>query len=86
MRQDLWKFGLLLAVAGLVGLLSGYFLHALLLASLGVVAWLMIRLELLYRWVLNPNNEPLPEQNGQIYKLHKQLHRRFADSRRRKRQ
>jgi two-component system phosphate regulon sensor histidine kinase PhoR len=86
MRQDLWKFGLLLAVAGLVGLLSGYFLQALLLASLGVVAWLMIRLELLYRWVLNPNNEPLPEQNGQIYKLHKQLHRRFADSRRRKRQ
>lgn len=86
MRQDLWKFGLLLAAAGIVGFLSGYFLEALLLAALVVVAWLMIRLELLYRWVLNPNNEPLPEQNGQIYKLHKELHRRFADTRRRKRQ
>ncbi|MFT7527936.1 MAG: two-component system phosphate regulon sensor histidine kinase PhoR, partial [Arenicella sp.] len=86
MRQDLCKFSLLLTVAGLVGFLSGYVLEALLLAALAVVAWLMIRLDLLYRWVLNPNNEPLPEQNGQIYKLHKELHRRFADTRRRKRQ
>jgi two-component system phosphate regulon sensor histidine kinase PhoR len=86
MRQDLWKFGLLLAAAGLVGFLSGYVLEALLLAALAVVAWLMIRLELLYRWVLNPNNEPLPEENGQIYKLHRQLHLRFTDTRRRKRQ
>ena len=85
MRQDLWKFGSLLAAAGLVGFVSGYLLEALLLAALGVVAWLMIRLDLLYRWVLNPNNEPLPEQNGQIYKLHKELHRRFAKTRRRKR-
>lgn len=86
MRQDLWKFGLILTAAGLLGVLTGYLLEALLLAAFGLLAWLLIRLNLLYRWVLNPSDQPMPEQSGQIYKLHKELHRRFADTRKRKRQ
>jgi two-component system phosphate regulon sensor histidine kinase PhoR len=86
MRQDILKFTYILSAAALLGLSSGYFFEILSVVSLALIAWQVYRLNQLYCWVLNPNLDPFPEQSGQVFDLHKELHHRFKKTRHHKRQ
>jgi len=86
MRYDIWKFIGVLFVAGLVGYELGFFLIAILIAALAIIAWQIYRLDLLYQWVLNPQKNPLAETTGQFYLLHREIARRNLKANTRKRQ
>lgn len=86
MRYDIWKFIGVFFVAGLVGNALGIFLISLLIAALGIICWQIYRLNLLYRWVINPHKDPLAETSGQFYLLHREVSRRNLKANTRKRQ
>ncbi|NND00764.1 MAG: phosphate regulon sensor histidine kinase PhoR [Gammaproteobacteria bacterium] len=85
MKNDIWKFAIILALAGVLGLSIGYPLQMLLTAALGIVAWQIHRINLLYKWVRHPKRNPLPDTSGQIQLLHFELNRRIKINRKRKR-
>ena len=73
MRQDIWKFALLLIVAGIVGLAIGAPFIVMLLMAIGIIGMQMSGLRLLRKWVENPGGNPMPETSGQLYQLHRDL-------------
>jgi len=62
MQQDIWKICLVLMASALVGLTLGYITEAMLVGALAIVAWQIYRLDLIYKWVTKPRNNPLPER------------------------
>ncbi len=54
--------------------------------TLGILGWQIYRLHLLYKWVINPRKDPMPEMSGQFYLLHRELSRKNAQNQKRKRQ
>jgi len=86
MHQDIWKFAILLAIAAIFGTIVGHPLIATLIVALGIIGWQIYRLDLLYKWVTNPREHPVPEMSGQFYLLHRELSRRNAQNLKRKRQ
>jgi len=86
MRHDIWKFGLILCAAGVIGFLAGHALLAMLFAAIAIIAWQMFHLNLLYLWSINAQKNPMPETSGQTYLLHRELNRRRIQNQNRKRQ
>lgn len=86
MQQDIWKFSLLIISAGIFGALADIALESMLFMCLFLLAWQIHRLNLLYKWIINSNKNPLPETSGQIYFLHRELNRSKASNRKRKKQ
>jgi len=86
MQNDIWKFSLLLCIAGISGLITGYFLLATLLMAIGIIVWQTYRLNLLYKWTLNERDNPMPETGGLTYLLHREINRRRIQNKNRKRQ
>jgi len=86
MQKDIWKFGLLLACAGLIGFITGYFLLSTLLTAIGIIVWQNYRLHLLYLWTLNEPDNPMPETSGLTYLLHREINRRRIKNKKHKRQ
>lgn len=85
MRQDIWKFALLLIVAGIVGLAIGAPFIVMLLMAIGIIGMQMSGLRLLRKWVENPGGNPMPETSGQLYQLHRDLTRKHTQYTKRKR-
>ncbi|GHA15972.1 phosphate regulon sensor protein PhoR [Arenicella chitinivorans] len=85
MRQDIWKFTLLLIIAGIVGLALGAPLVTLLVMALGIIGMQISGLRSLRKWVENPGGNPMPETSGQLYQLHRDLSRKDAQYTKRKR-
>ena len=86
MQKDIWKFSLLLSFAGIIGFVTGYFLLSILLVALAIIAWQTFRLNLLYKWTVNEQNNPMPETSGLTYLLHREINRRRIQNKHRKRQ
>ena len=84
MQQDIWKILLVLTAAAGLGLLTGHLGAVLLITSLGLLGWTMYRLHLLYNWIRNPSNEPLPTNDGLFYLIQRELSRRDSLSTKRK--
>lgn len=76
----------MLMASALVGLTLGYITEAMLVGALAIVAWQIYRLDLIYKWVTKPRNNPLPETSGQVHLLHLELSRRQRSDKQRKRQ
>jgi len=60
-------------------------LAVLLLVALGIIAWQIYRLNLLYQWVQNPRKNSMVDSSGQLYLLHRQIARSNAQNAKRKR-
>ena len=86
MQSDIWKFSALLLIAGLLGFMAGHTLLAMLVMSISIIGWQIYRLNLLYRWMINPRKNPMPETSGQSYLLHRESNRRNLKNQQRKRQ
>jgi len=86
MQRDIWKFTLILTCAGLFGFFAGHTLASLLVVALFIIIWQVHRLNLLYKWVVNPKKNPLPETSGQFYLLHREINRRNRQNSKRKKQ
>ncbi len=86
MRQDIWKFGILITIAGLLGWYFGLALLTMLTMSLSIIAWQIYRLNLLYLWLTNYKNNPYPDTHGQFYLLHRIINKRNNKNRARKQQ
>jgi len=86
MQKDIWKFGLFLAVAALFGFIAGHTVLAALIAALLIIGWQMYKLELLYKWIVNPKQHALTNSSGQFYLIHREINRRNTKNSRRKRQ
>lgn len=86
MRQDIWKFGSLIILAGLLGWYFGHPLLAMLIASFGVIVWQTYQLNRLFLWLSNRKNNPYPATNGLFYQLYRTINRRYKKDRARKRQ
>lgn len=86
MQQEIWKFIGILIIGAVFGLLIDQVLLCILLVSLGIIAWQVYRLDLLYQWLVSPNKNDMPDTSGQFYLLHKEIARRNNKSRNRKRQ
>lgn len=84
MQRDIWKFSAILTIAALFGFIAGHIALAMLVAALGIIAWQMYRLNLLYLWMVNPKKNLLPETTGQFYLLHRVISRRKNKNRHRK--
>lgn len=85
MKFDLWKFFAIFTFAFLIGYTLSHILLVLFIASLAIIAWQMVRLNLLYKWIENPKQNPLAETSGQFYLLHRSIHRINASNKKRKR-
>jgi len=85
-RYDLYKYGLILTLAALLGLMIGYPIETMFIAIIGLLAWQVHSLNQLYLWVKNPNKHPLSETKGQIYLLHRELNKSIETNRQRKKQ
>lgn len=83
---DLWKVGLAVFSAFLLGLSVGYPLHSTLVATILVIAWQFHRLHRLRRWVKSPSNNPISDSSGQLYNLHGELSRQRRRAKQRKKQ
>lgn len=86
MRFDIWKFGGVLAIAGIIGFALGYFAEVMLVCAIAIIGWQIYRIDLIYKWIKNPNKHPLPVTSGQIFELHRELNRRSRTNRKRKKQ
>ena len=86
MKQDIWKFSAILFFAGILGFLLGHTTLLMLLAALGIIAWQIYRINLLYNWVVRPRENPMPEVSGQLYKLYFNINRNRTQDSKRKRQ
>lgn len=85
MREDIWKFTLLLIVAGIVGLAIGAPLVVMLLMAIGIIAMQILGLRSLRKWVENPGSNAMQETTGQLYQLHRDLSRKHTQYAKRKR-
>ena len=70
----------------MVGYAIGYLFPILFLTTLAIVAWQLYRLQILYKWIERPRDNPMPEVSGQLYLLHRSLNRKNNKSAKRKRQ
>ena len=86
MKHDIWKFSAILIFAGILGFLLEHMTLAMLLAALGIIAWQIYRLNLLYNWLVNPRENPMPEVSGQLYRLYFNINRDRTQDSKRKRQ
>lgn len=86
MQYDIWKFIGILCFATLLGYSIGNPLPTVLVASFGIIAWQIFRLNLLTKWVENPRKNPLAETSGQFYLLHRSINRINTSNTKRKRQ
>lgn len=86
MQQDIWKFAISLSIALLFGLSTGYLLECLLVTALAIIAWQVFRMNALYKWVLDSKKNPMQDSGGQVYLIHREIHRQNIKSRRRKEQ
>ncbi|MFT6408752.1 MAG: two-component system phosphate regulon sensor histidine kinase PhoR [Arenicella sp.] len=86
MQNDIWKFVGLLLIAAVFGYTIGHILLPMLLASIGIIAWQVYRLNLLYLWAENPKHNPMPEVDGQLHSLYRSILRTNAKNSKRKRQ
>ena len=86
MQHDIWKFAALLISAGILGLVTGYPIEAMLLMAIGIIGWQILRLNHLLKWVESPKKNPMPEVSGQFYRLHRILNRKNIQNLKRKRQ
>ena len=86
MRQDLWKFGTLITITGLLGWYFGQALLSMLVMSIGIIGWQIYRLNLLYLWLENRKRNPYPDTHGQFYSLHRIINKRNNNNRARKKQ
>lgn len=86
MQNDIWKFSSLLLCAGIAGIITDFFLLAVLLVAIGIIVWQTYRLNLLYKWTLNERDNPMPETSGLTYLLHREINRRNIQNKNRKRQ
>ena len=59
MRHDIWKFGLILCAAGVIGFLAGHALLAMLFAAIAIIAWQMFHLNLLYLCSIKAQKNPI---------------------------
>ncbi|MEM7357941.1 MAG: phosphate regulon sensor histidine kinase PhoR [Pseudomonadota bacterium] len=84
MRYDIWKFTTILAVAGILGFLLGFFAETVMLCAIAIIGWQIYRIDLIHKWIKNPNKHPLPVTSGQIFELHRELNRRNRTNRKRK--
>lgn len=75
MSQDLWKFGSLIVVSGLIGWYFDQPLLAMLITSIGIIVWQVYRLDLLYLWIINRKKNPYPDTHGQFYLLHRTINK-----------
>ena len=85
MRQDIWKFSLILIIAGLFGLMIGYPTLILFVTALGIIAWTMYRIELMRRWLIDAKQFPYPDTNGQFFDLHRLINQRNVKNTKQKR-
>ncbi len=76
MRQEIWKTCLILALAGLIGLVVGYPLLVMLVITVGVIIWNIYRIELMRRWLTDAKNNPYPAENSQFHELYRLINRR----------
>lgn len=86
MQYDIWKFIGILCFVALIGYSIDNTLIMLLLACIGIIAWQIYRLNLLFKWIDSPRKNPLSETSGQFYLLHRSINRINASNSRRKRQ
>lgn len=86
MHYDIWKFGILIAIAGIMGLVLGNPLICMLIASIGIIAWQILQSRRLYKWVVNPRENAMLDTDGQAYLLHREINRREMAHRRERRQ
>ena len=76
---------MLLAAGALLGFLLGQTLLALLIVALGIIAWQIYRLDLLYKWTQNPRKHSMVDSSGQVYLLHRQIAQSKTQNAKRKR-
>ena len=80
MNKDLWRYSFIISCAAFIGYAFYsdlvYALVFSLLATVVILLWQTIRINLLYKWIINPSNEPLPSNDGQFFLLHRELSRR----------
>lgn len=86
MQNDLWKFSLIIVIAGAIGLLFGHPLLVMLITSIGIITWQTVHLQGLYKWIINPRKNPMHDTYGQVYLLHREINRRNLANKRQKRQ
>lgn len=86
MQYDIWKFIGILCFTTLVGYSIDIPMVAALIACIGIIAWQIFRLNLLYKWIDNPRKHPLAETSGQFYLLHRSVNRINIANAKRKRQ
>jgi len=86
MHYDIWKFGLIILIAGIIGFLLNQPLLLMLLAAVGIIAWQVFQQNTLYRWLINPHKNPMTDTDGQMYLLHREINRRNKTNRRQKQQ
>ena len=85
MQYDIWRFTLLILAAAVVGYAIGFLFPILFLTALAILAWQMYRLQILYKWIERPRDNPMPEVSGQLYLLYRSLNRKNNKSAKRKR-
>lgn len=75
-----------MAVATALGIIVGYPLECLLVATFGFSVWQIYETNLLYRWVRRPRSNSSLETSGLNFQIHRELHRQNIKSSRRKTQ
>lgn len=75
MQHDIWKILFILTLAVLFGLAIDHIWEAISLTAIGIIGWQIQRLNVLYKWIENPNRYAMPETTGQLYLLHRLLDR-----------
>jgi len=86
MQQDIWKYAILIVLSGVFGYALGFTFPAMLFAAIGIIAWQVYRLDVLFKWIERPYENPMPESSGQFYSLYRSLNRKNSKSAKRKRQ
>lgn len=75
--KELWRTGLILAVAALLGLISGLFWPLLAITALALVALQYLKLYRLAVWSIRPQHDPLPERTGAWAEVCRRFRRRL---------
>lgn len=86
MERDLWKYAAMLLSAGVLGYVLDATLAVMLAAAIGLIVWQLHRVNLIQKWLDNPNDHSMPEMGGVYYQLHKKLTARNAQYQKRNKQ